>query len=219
MPRDASETKSRLLEAGERLFADEGIDAVALSRIVEAAGQRNVSALHYHFGSRLGLVFAIINRHNVTIEEARAGMLSGHPADLDGVPLRPLVESFVIPFAAKLADDSGQRFLCIVSQLVDRFAQWDVENAESPRESQRVLRAIDRRLALAPLSLPAELRHDRVTRFVESVSEALGTRARATLRGRSAVLSPERFVANLVDMSIGALSATASTIAYGTSRR
>ena len=41
MPRDATETRSRLIAEAERLFADQGIWRVRVQDIVAAAGQRN----------------------------------------------------------------------------------------------------------------------------------------------------------------------------------
>ena len=54
MPRDATATNERLLREAERLFARRGLYQVTVREITEAAGQRNVSALNYHFGSREG---------------------------------------------------------------------------------------------------------------------------------------------------------------------
>ncbi|WP_322058140.1 TetR family transcriptional regulator [Paraburkholderia sp. J63] len=50
-----------LLAIAERLFAENGVEAVSLSRIVDEGGQRNRSALHYHFGSRAGLVSQLLH--------------------------------------------------------------------------------------------------------------------------------------------------------------
>ena len=47
-----------LLQTAEALFARKGIDAVSLNEINKAARQRNTSAMHYHFGSKEGLVQA-----------------------------------------------------------------------------------------------------------------------------------------------------------------
>ena len=43
------------------MFAEEGLSAVALRRVVKAAGASNASALHYHFGGRDGLVAGIVD--------------------------------------------------------------------------------------------------------------------------------------------------------------
>jgi AcrR family transcriptional regulator len=48
------ETRSRLLKAGERLFADHGFKKVTVRDICRAAGA-NVAAVNYHFGDKLGL--------------------------------------------------------------------------------------------------------------------------------------------------------------------
>ena len=49
-----------LMEFAERLFATRGIEAVTLREIQQAAGQSNTSVIRYHFGSRDGLVRALI---------------------------------------------------------------------------------------------------------------------------------------------------------------
>ena len=56
MPRDASDTRARLLAEAERLFAIRGVHETTTREITEAAGQRNVSAVTYHFGSRDALL-------------------------------------------------------------------------------------------------------------------------------------------------------------------
>ncbi|TDC74289.1 TetR family transcriptional regulator, partial [Actinomadura sp. 7K507] len=60
MPKDASATRERLQRAGARLFAAHGIDAARTRDIVALAGQGNDSAITYHFGSRTGLLEAIL---------------------------------------------------------------------------------------------------------------------------------------------------------------
>ena len=66
----ASQTRDRLLDAAETLFAAEGFGAVTTRAILRAAGQRNESALHYHFGGRQGLIEAL--------HERRMDQLAGH---------------------------------------------------------------------------------------------------------------------------------------------
>jgi len=50
VPRDATGTRERLLAEARRLFATQGVFQTTSREIVEAAGQRNVSALTYNFG-------------------------------------------------------------------------------------------------------------------------------------------------------------------------
>ena len=53
IPRD-TETRDRLLNAAERLFADRGFKRVTVRDICRAA-RANVAAVNYHFGDKLGL--------------------------------------------------------------------------------------------------------------------------------------------------------------------
>ena len=54
------ETRQQLLMSALSLFAERGIEAVSLRAINQAAGSRNASAVHYHFGDKLGIVEAVI---------------------------------------------------------------------------------------------------------------------------------------------------------------
>jgi AcrR family transcriptional regulator len=200
MPRDASATRDALVDSGRELFAREGVYSVALSRVVAHAGQKNESALHYHFGGRQGLLNAIIDAHNEAIESRRRLMLD----ELDACPSAPgldeLVNAYVSPQAELLATSPGRRFLGIISQLQDLFDRWN--DPEAPAQARRLLGAIS-----ASLELPAELRHERITRFLGFVALTLGSRARAIERGAEQPLGHDQFVANLRAMSVGALSA------------
>lgn len=120
MPPSADATRDRLIAAGEQLFAERGIDAVSLREINAAAGQRNTTALQYHFGSREGLLAAVIAKHHARVEIARHALLDEYEAGERG-DLRVLAAALVRPAAAKLADpDGGRPYLRILAQLVNR---------------------------------------------------------------------------------------------------
>jgi AcrR family transcriptional regulator len=52
-------TRARLIDSAERLFLAHGPDEVSV-RMVNAAAGLNPAAVHYHFGSRDGLVLALL---------------------------------------------------------------------------------------------------------------------------------------------------------------
>lgn len=52
-------TREKLIAAAERLMAERGIDGVDFKDIHVEAGQRNRSAVAYHFTDRAGLVVSI----------------------------------------------------------------------------------------------------------------------------------------------------------------
>ncbi|MGA3149834.1 MAG: TetR family transcriptional regulator [Acidimicrobiales bacterium] len=55
-----AETRARLLTAAAELFADQGVDAVSVDAVAEAAG-RTSGAVYAHFGSKQGLLFALLD--------------------------------------------------------------------------------------------------------------------------------------------------------------
>jgi AcrR family transcriptional regulator len=55
-----AETRARLLAAGADLFADRGIDGVSVDAVAEAAG-RTSGAVYAHFGSKQGLLLAVLD--------------------------------------------------------------------------------------------------------------------------------------------------------------
>jgi TetR/AcrR family transcriptional regulator, regulator of cefoperazone and chloramphenicol sensitivity len=71
---DDAETRDRLLEAAERLFADRGFKKVSVRDICRAA-HANVAAVNYHFGSKLSLYREVlktaIDGMRTTTETAR----------------------------------------------------------------------------------------------------------------------------------------------------
>jgi AcrR family transcriptional regulator len=113
-------TRQQLITAAETLFADRTIDSVSLREINTAAGQRNSSALQYHFGDRAGLLRAVLSPHYHEVELRRHAMLDEYESSAAD-DLRALVAAFVRPAASKLADpDGGRAYLRITAQLVNR---------------------------------------------------------------------------------------------------
>ena len=55
-----AETRARLLAAAAELFADHGVDAVSVDAVAEAAG-RTSGAVYAHFGSKQGLLLALLD--------------------------------------------------------------------------------------------------------------------------------------------------------------
>lgn len=152
-------TRQQLITAAETLFAERTIDAVSLREINSAAGQRNSSALQYHFGDRAGLLRAVLSRHFRDVEQRRHALLDEYESN--GVDdRRALVAAFVRPLASKLADpDGGRAYLRITAQLVNRpdFVATH-PNTRGPEEDS----AERWRLLMAPL-LP-DVARDRLHR-------------------------------------------------------
>lgn len=68
--------RRKLMLTAEKLYAERGLASVSVRRIGVAAGQRNKSAVQYHFASRDELIKEIISRHMAAIEEHRMAMVA-----------------------------------------------------------------------------------------------------------------------------------------------
>jgi AcrR family transcriptional regulator len=97
LARAGEATRSALLITAERLFGTYGIDAVSLLAIVRESGQGNKNAVQYHFGSKDGLIRAIVRSRSVKIEQRRAELVveAGAAGRLDDLSV--LVEAMYLP--------------------------------------------------------------------------------------------------------------------------
>ena len=73
-PAPDSNTKDRILEAAEELFALHGFDSVSVRDVTQKAGV-NVAAVSYHFGSREGLTQAVLERSIAPVVAERLRLL------------------------------------------------------------------------------------------------------------------------------------------------
>ncbi len=117
---NAPDARSAIITAAETLFAEQSIEGVSLREIMRLAGQRNTTALQYHFGDRDGLLRALIEKHAAAVAMRREALLDQLEAAPKG-SLRDAAAAFVAPLVAKLTDpDGGREFLQVAAQLVNR---------------------------------------------------------------------------------------------------
>lgn len=143
------ETRELILDAAERLFAEDGL-GVSNRRVGEAAGQGNNTAVGYHFGTKLDLVRAIVRRHAEDTERRRADMLD---RIRDSTELRDWVECMVRPITDHLAELGTPtwyaRFLAQVS--TDPLYRIPVQETSLESEAmRRNIAGIDRCFPAVP---------------------------------------------------------------------
>ena len=94
------ETKQRILNAAEHLFAADGYHATSLRGITTAATV-NLAAVNYHFGSKEALLEAVIVRRLSPLNEVRLGKLEAllkKAKQANEVPsVREILRTFVEP--------------------------------------------------------------------------------------------------------------------------
>jgi AcrR family transcriptional regulator len=202
MPRDATRTREALIRAAERRFARDGIAGARMRDILDEARQGNDSAVGYHFGSRDGLLRAIVERHLATMEELRAASTE----DLAGADLATLVRLVVEPTAALLRTPPGRDFLRITGQLAAHSGVRSGRPALAIRGTVLAaqLDALQRRLEER---MPRREARERAAALVTFLTASLAERARSVESGRRQTLSHRRYVSELVRMLTGALAA------------
>ncbi|RNG25125.1 TetR/AcrR family transcriptional regulator [Streptomyces botrytidirepellens] len=94
--------RDKLMRTAERLYAERGFAGVSVRQISEAAGQRNNSAVQYHFESRDGLIrtilshhTALVEKHRITMVEALRGQDTVSLEDHYGCLILPNVETYI----------------------------------------------------------------------------------------------------------------------------
>jgi len=116
--KDTLATRRCIIDTAERLFAERGVESTSLLEIARAAGQKNRSALQYHFTNKDGLLNAVLDKHAESISRARSLMLD-ELEQRGSYTLYELVEALVLPMASQLDnEDGGRAFLKIHSQLM-----------------------------------------------------------------------------------------------------
>ncbi|SSW73647.1 helix-turn-helix domain-containing protein [Achromobacter veterisilvae] len=155
-------TRERLLLTAERLIAEEGLGQVSMRRINAEAGARNLSAVHYHFGSLEGVIAAIFDYRSPAVERRRGSMLDallargGNPPSLEEV-LRLAVWPLAETMLSDAEDNHYVRFLSAINRL-PRLDGWEVV----PRRNRRSITRCYLLLRRMPLGVPADILHLRI---------------------------------------------------------
>jgi AcrR family transcriptional regulator len=203
MRADSRETVNELLNVAERLFAKHGVEHVALTRIVASSGQKNRSALHYHFGSREGLLAAVLDRRLKHINALRHGMLE---EVVGSAGLAGIVRAFVTPLGSVVVNEPwGPDYVSILAQV--RFhprllgkRSLDDASLSSIRRCRRLIEQ-----ALPEIPRPVLLR--RLGWFTDSVALAIARWAHETPKSSRTHNGMRDLNESLVSYGVAGLSA------------
>ncbi|MEV6341648.1 TetR family transcriptional regulator [Nocardia vinacea] len=194
--------RAALLDAGERLIAERGVD-VPLRDIAAAAGQRNNSAVHYYFDSRSGLLEAIVDRRMNWLEDRRMGLLAQYEADGTAHEIRTLVVMLAAPileliYTAQVTHYG--RFLEVVR------AHPVIADARRLAGADRAaVRIIATRLDAALPQLPPRRRRQRLETMATVMFALIADYERALEAGvRTA--APDSDTAEIIDMIVAMLT-------------
>lgn len=196
--------RSQLVGVAERLTATRGIGAMTLRDVQLESGQRNKSVVQYHFGSREGLIAAVMDTRMGPINARRLVVLQQVGPNPHR---RELVEALVLPLAESTVLAAGSYWARFLLQ-----GSFDPTVRDLIRESFAAssFRTVRRGLISSLATLPKATGELRVDMMVEFVLVALASGEKARESGRMGAGVAGRFVADLVDMCCGLLSAPAS---------
>lgn len=144
-----TDTRTQILDAAERLFAERGYRGTSIRAITDLAGA-NLAAVGYHFGSKAELLAAVARRVVEPINAAQSAGLDRLLARTADPPVAELVEAFAGPLFDGMPgdDDSGARtsrlIVTILSDPAEEVRAWTGPAEEAIRD--RYLAAFARAL-------------------------------------------------------------------------
>jgi AcrR family transcriptional regulator len=110
-------TKDRILDAAERLFARDGFEATSLRAITTEASV-NLAAVNYHFQSKEALVQAVIGRRMGPANAQRLALLDIYEAEAGDapVPLEKILDAFLRPII-ELVGSHAHEFVPLIGRI------------------------------------------------------------------------------------------------------
>ncbi|WP_068159947.1 TetR/AcrR family transcriptional regulator [Rhodococcus phenolicus] len=164
------ETRTLLVEAAERLFAQHGYDAVTLAEIRSAAGQNNASVISYYFGSKSGLLRAVFDHRLPAIGAERDSLVRELNERKGSLTVRDALWGMVRPLADSVRE--GNHYVALLDRLMETDTLGTAFASADPTVTASGL-AIDRTLYDTLVEIPEELRRQRIMMVYESVLRTL----------------------------------------------
>jgi AcrR family transcriptional regulator len=205
----AGDTRSRILDAGERLFMEHGFDGTSMRMITSQAGV-NLAAVNYHFGTKELLIQEVFRRRLTHLNQSRLAALDQLEAEAAGAPIKPsrIVDAF-FGTALRMAADvegGGHTFMCLLGRTY-------TEPNEFVRQflAEEYAECVERFLAALYRALPEVDRNEILWRFhfmMGAMSYAIaGTDALQLVTGKFDDENPSRLAPRLMSFLLGGLRA------------
>ncbi|MER7956975.1 TetR family transcriptional regulator [Streptomyces sp. NPDC096030] len=199
------ETREKLIRAAEEVFAAQGVDGAQLRDVVALAGQSNPSAVQYHFGSRAGLLDAVMAGRQRRTEQVLEPLL----AETADEP-HALIRALVTAEASELGTERGRRCLRISAQLSHESGVRT--RTPHPTLDGTVYWRLIERVEACLTGLPEPLRLERLDLALTVVGAAMADRARQYLDGTEPLTGQPLFLADLVQTTTALLQAPPPSI-------
>ncbi|MHB1138313.1 MAG: TetR/AcrR family transcriptional regulator [Microthrixaceae bacterium] len=200
--------RDAMIDAAERLVAEQGLAAMSLREVQVLAGQRNKSAAQYHFGTRDGLIEAVLLTRMAPVNDRRHELLDAAVAQSPTPTTRQLVEALVRPVAEHT----------ILSPRPSHWARFLLQCSSDPTLSEVVRRSVEgqayrqlHQLLLESLDhVPPPLRSRRVDHAVGLLFMSLAATEERRRSLTTLDVPVETQVEDLIDTCVGLLAAPPS---------
>lgn len=198
----AKNSRQAMIDAAERIVAERGMTALTLKDVQDAAGQANKSAAKYHFGSREGLIDAIVEARMTPANLRRQEMLDEIDASGSAPTARQAVEALILPLAAETLKREGSFYARFLVQVANDPALADSVQKHLSAESYRRVRDLITGVARTPGDITR-------WRIANIVNLTLVTLARGEKQQRTSAKT-DAVVSDLVDTCVAVLEAPSS---------
>ncbi len=197
-----NETKQKILDTAERLFAENGYSATSLRHIIAEAGV-NLAAIHYHFGSKQDLLDQLVLRKAGPLNERRLKLLDQFETEAAPAPpsVEKIMEALIAPailmekspefvkLTGRMISDgmmpeiAQRHFLPMITRFMSALhkALPDVPEGELRWKMRFVIGAMAQTLTAQPATFP-----DRAQESTLSISRMLVAFVSSGLRGTAA---------------------------------
>ncbi|MBX3680469.1 TetR/AcrR family transcriptional regulator [Cognatazoarcus halotolerans] len=201
------ETRSRILDAAERLFMEHGFDGTSM-RMITGSANVNLAAVNYHFGSKDALIQEVFTRRLTAMNKERLAALDALLEASGGEPLKPsrIVEAFFGTSLEMAADNDNGGY--IFMRLLGR-TYTEPNSFVRQFIAEEYSECTGRFLAELYRSLPGVPRDEILWRFhfmMGATSYAIaGTDALQLFAGKFDDSDPARLVPRLMSFLLGGL--------------
>ena len=152
---DTTDTKTKILDVAEKLFAEKGIQATSIRQIVKEAGV-NVASIHYHFGSKEAVIQEIIRRRIGPINAEKIKRLDEieEHKDRQTPELEAVLRAFVEPhiYMQQIAGEKANIIMKLMVQLDNTIKSQVLHESSVYEVFQRFLNVLHRILPKLPMA-------------------------------------------------------------------
>ena len=123
MPRSET-TRATIIEAAEKLIAADGIEGVSLRRIRMAVGSGNTTVVAYHFGSKDGLIKAIVLDRHRRLERYRTELLQHADASGPSTDIHVLLRAMWWPYFELRNAEGYHTYAAFLASVSKSYGHW-----------------------------------------------------------------------------------------------